>query len=107
MMRDGVVSRLVDPTQRAPARLETRTPPGPSQATVPELFRAAGYGGSKGSKHKGSPGADPPPEIRRRSVKPVKDWLKRWLGLGIGHLNNGAANRVSLIETAAGTRQFP
>jgi hypothetical protein len=52
MMRDGVVSRLVDPTQRAPARLAIRTPPVRARRTVPELVRAAGYGGPKASRHR-------------------------------------------------------
>jgi hypothetical protein len=63
MMRDGVVSRLGDPTQRAPARLETRMPPGPSQATVPELIRAPAYGGSKGSEHREALGRIAPPDV--------------------------------------------
>jgi hypothetical protein len=73
MMRDGVVSRLVDPTQRAPAGSKTRTRPGPSHATVPELIRAAGYGGSKGSKHKEALERIGPRRCTVLRWKPVKD----------------------------------
>ena len=50
-----------------------------ADASYPEYGFAQnkGYGGSKGSKHREALERIGPSEIHRRSVKPVKDWLKR------------------------------
>jgi hypothetical protein len=77
MMQDGVISRLVDPTQRAPARLETRTPPVRARRPFPSLSARRVTAVPKVSRHREAQERIGHSEIHRRSVKPVKDWLKR------------------------------
>jgi ribonuclease HII len=45
-----------------------------------DFARNNGYGGPKGSKHRAALERIGPSEIHRRSVKPVRDWLKRYEG---------------------------
>lgn len=50
-----------------------------AEVTYPEygFSQNKGYGGPKGSKHREALERIGPSEIHRRSVKPVRDWLKR------------------------------